>query len=160
MIAVSWEERWEGLQSRSFPPKIMTTMLMPALQKSGEKAARTEALRRCALTALAVERYRQMHNGALPPELSVLGEAALEDPFTGQPLLLKRTGLGYVVYSVGPDRQDDDADHCSAEQRQRLVERNCRPAQPSQHVNLPPGAAADSKPRLCPPFGDTPPSAL
>jgi hypothetical protein len=96
-------------KARSFPPKIMTMMLMPALQKSGEKAARIEALRRCALTALAIEHYRELHNGALPPELSALGAAALEDPFTGKPLLLKSTAHGYTVYSVGPDRQDDDA---------------------------------------------------
>ena len=72
-------------------------------------AARLEALRRCALTALAVERYRQAHNGALPPELGALSDAALGDPFTGRPLLLKKTGQGYVVYSVGPDRKDNDA---------------------------------------------------
>jgi hypothetical protein len=96
-------------KARSFPPKLMTMLLMPALQKSGEKAARLEALRCCALTALAIERYRELHNGALPPELSALGAAALEDPFTGKPLLLKSTAHGYTVYSVGPDRQDDDA---------------------------------------------------
>jgi hypothetical protein len=98
-----------GQQARRFPPKMLTMLLMPALQNSGERAARLEALRRCALTALAVEHHRQTHNGALPPDLTTLGAAALEDPFTGRPLLLKKTGQGYVVYSVGPDRTDNDA---------------------------------------------------
>lgn len=96
-------------KARRFPPKVLTLMLMPALEKAGEKAARLEALRRCAETALAVERYRQTHKGSLPAQLSELGSAALDDPFTGQPLLLKKTGRGYVVYSVGPDRKDNNA---------------------------------------------------
>lgn len=96
-------------KARQFPPKMLTLMLMPALEKAAGRAARFEALRRCAATALAVEHYREIHNGALPAQLSELGSAALADPFTGKPLLLKRTERGYVVYSVGPDRKDNDA---------------------------------------------------
>ena len=31
-----------------------------------------------------------------------------EDPFTGLDLAYRRTEKGYLVYSVGRDRQDDD----------------------------------------------------
>jgi hypothetical protein len=97
-------------KARRFPPKMVTLMLMPALEKAGEKAVRFEALRRCAVTALAVERYRHTHQGLLPAQLGELGSAALDDPFTGNPLLLKKTTRGYVVYSAGPDRKDNDAE--------------------------------------------------
>ncbi|MEY4387828.1 MAG: hypothetical protein RLY20_3111 [Verrucomicrobiota bacterium] len=97
-------------RARTFPPKVLTLMLMPALEKAGEKAARLEASRRCALAALAVERYRLAHRGALPATLSDVGAGALEDPFTGKPLLLKKTERGYLIYSVGPDRKDDDGE--------------------------------------------------
>lgn len=96
-------------KARSFPPKFLTMLLMPALQKADEKESKLEALRRCALTALAIERYRHTHNGALPSNLNALGTAVLEDPFTAQPLRFKPIGQGYVIYSVGPDRQDNDA---------------------------------------------------
>ena len=96
-------------KSRQFPPKVITRMLMPALAKAGEKASRLEAQRRCAVTALAVERHRLAHKGALPAQLSELGSATLDDPFTGQPLQFKKTERGYVVYSFGPDRKDNDA---------------------------------------------------
>src|SRR5262244_3444194 len=57
------------------------------------------------------------------------------------------------------DSQNNDADHRSAEQREWLVEGNCCPAQPSQHVNLAPDAAADATPHRCSPFLNLTPSA-
>ena len=41
-----------------------------------------------------------------------------------------------------------------AHERQRLVERDCRPAQPAQHLSLLPAAPADTRPRRRPPFRD------
>jgi hypothetical protein len=96
-------------KGRAFPPKFFTLMLMPALEKTGQKAAGLEAGRRCVLTAIAVERHRLSHQGALPAQLGELGAAVLTDPFSGKPLLFKKTERGYVVYSVGPDREDNDA---------------------------------------------------
>lgn len=69
-----------------------------------------EARRRSALLALAVERYRLAHGGALPKSLDAItpseNTADLSDPFDGQPLRYRIKPKGYVVYSVGPDRQD------------------------------------------------------
>jgi hypothetical protein len=66
------------------------------------------AIQRLALTALAVENYRNK-TGKLPKDLSALGSdfAELEDPFTGENLQYHRTEKGYVVYSVGPDLKDN-----------------------------------------------------
>src|SRR5260370_23458781 len=55
----------------------------------------------------------------------------------------------------GDDRehgQNTEDDHSHGIKRERLVERNCRPAQPAQHLNLPPVAAAEAARRRLPPF--------
>ena len=61
---------------------------------------------------IAVERFR-LKSGKLPAALSDLVSAFIEavpkDPFDGKPLRYKKLEKGYVVYSVGPDGQDDGA---------------------------------------------------
>jgi hypothetical protein len=73
--------------------------------------ARGQARMRCALVALAAERYRQEHD-AWPASLETLVQggqlkAVPLDPFDGQPLRYKRLADGVLVYSVGHDRADD-----------------------------------------------------
>jgi hypothetical protein len=74
------------------------------------KAARSDAKIRETQAALAVERYRLV-NGKLPNQLSDLVPTFLpavpSDPFDGKPLRYKTLTIGYVVYSVGDDRQDN-----------------------------------------------------
>ncbi len=43
------------------------------------------------------------------PKLTDLGLPAetIADPFTGEPLHVKKTPRGWIVYSVGPNFQDD-----------------------------------------------------
>ena len=86
--------------------------MMPALEKGANKFAAAEALRRCAMTAIAVERYRLEHNGSLPESLAGLSKELMPespiDPFSGEPLQFKQTEFGYLIYSIGPDREDDD----------------------------------------------------
>jgi ABC-type transport system involved in multi-copper enzyme maturation permease subunit len=68
---------------------------------------------RCAVVALAAERYRRRH-GEWPARLDQLTPDLLEnvpaDPFTGEPLRLRRLEDGIVIYSVGRDGQDDGGD--------------------------------------------------
>jgi hypothetical protein len=60
--------------------------------------------------ALAVERYRLAH-GKWPQSLQKLTPAFLtkvpDDPFGGGPLHYRRLGDGVVIYSVGPDKEDN-----------------------------------------------------
>ena len=97
-------------QARTFPPKIITGMVFPRCSKTQLKFASFEARRRAALTALAVERFR-VKRGELPPALATLVPEFLPaipaDPFVDHPLRYVRLAKGYVVYSVGIDRQDD-----------------------------------------------------
>ncbi len=55
---------------------------------------------------LALLQYKQVH-GAFPETLEALGVDGLTDPYTGKALLYRPEGEGFVVYSVGPDRQDN-----------------------------------------------------
>jgi hypothetical protein len=63
-----------------------------------------------ARVAVAVERYRHEHGDQLPGRLSDCS-ACLQpmpiDPYSGQPFKYAQRGSGYVVYSVGTNRQDD-----------------------------------------------------
>jgi len=69
------------------------------------------ARQRLALTALAIENFRN-ENGRLPEDLDELVPRFLvevsEDPFVGIELEYRRTEKGYVIYSVGRDREDND----------------------------------------------------
>jgi len=73
---------------------------------------------RASITAIAVERYRRDHTGALPsalPDLVPQYLAAVpQDPATGGPLLFKQDATAYTIYSVGPDKKDDGGDLNSA----------------------------------------------
>jgi hypothetical protein len=89
---------------------MFSRMLLPALDKAVVKAARCDAKMRDAQTAIAVERYR-LANGRLPNQLRDLTPTFLPavpaDPFDGKPLRYKPLAKGYVVYSVGEDREDN-----------------------------------------------------
>lgn len=69
------------------------------------------ANQRLALAALAIERFRNDH-GKLPEGFDELVPKYLaevpEDPFTGLELEYRRKENGYVIYSVGPDREDNE----------------------------------------------------
>ncbi len=91
---------------------FMSLQFMPAVKNAFLKDMRAIALVRAAERALAIENYRLSHSGKLPASLDALKPQFLkevpDDPFTAQPLRFK-TGVlsGYIVYSVGDDRQDD-----------------------------------------------------
>jgi hypothetical protein len=78
------------------------------------RAGRTLAQNRAAVMALAIERWRRVHGGALPPTLGALVPAYLReiprDPFTGAALKFIRTADSYTVYSIGIDRVDNAGD--------------------------------------------------
>jgi hypothetical protein len=96
---------------KAFPPKIISGILLPGLSRAAQKFCHLDAHRDAALTALAIERFRRAHDGALPETLQQLVPTWLPkiptDIFDGQPLRYRRLDSGYVVYSVGPDRLDN-----------------------------------------------------
>ena len=107
------EEVYQKLEHEIATKKLLifSKMLLPSMVAYARKAAESEALLRCAEAALALEKYRLAHNGALPDPiigLAALPNAAgLIDPFNGAPLRYQTLSPGYVTYSVGPDLVDD-----------------------------------------------------
>jgi hypothetical protein len=89
---------------------VLTALIMPSVIKVSEAHRRDLAGLRCAIVAVAAERYRREH-GAWPATAADLAPAFLKvlptDPYDGQPLRYKRLTDGIIVYSVGPDKQDD-----------------------------------------------------
>ncbi len=98
-------------KARKFPPKLFSSLMLPSLERIPEKFASYEARRRAALTAIAIEQFRLAHNGELPEQLEALLteyiSAVPQDPFDSKNLRFEKLATGFVVYSVGDDREDN-----------------------------------------------------
>ncbi len=105
-----WKTR--SLNAKAKGLAIALALLPSAAVALERDAANLSELRQCQ-AVLAIEQYRVAHNGALPPSLAALVPRFLSavpvDPFDGKPIRYKKKApKGYIVYSVGPDRQDDN----------------------------------------------------
>lgn len=89
---------------------IVPKLILPAVGKMFEIHLRTRANMGCAITAMAIERYR-MKEGVLPETVEALVPeylpAVYVDPFDGKPLRYEREDAGYIVYTIGGDGVDD-----------------------------------------------------
>jgi hypothetical protein len=107
-------ERADAINRIALPPRnfenILVYLLFPACEKVMEADTRTRAHCATSVAALACERYRRLY-GHWPETLADIPRTVLpkvpEDPFTGRPLLYRRTADGVVVYAVGPNGVDD-----------------------------------------------------
>jgi len=90
---------------------VFSAMLLQELGRVASSDARDRARLRDAIAAIAIERWRSAHHGALPDSLSNLAPAFLPavpvDPFDGNPLHYKKLTNGYCIYSIGPNLRDD-----------------------------------------------------
>lgn len=104
----SWSVPSPALNRLWHPLKGLADLLRPATQSFHEAAA----VRRAAARALRVLNAIQVHvppDGDAPPDLEALGlprETTL-DPFTDEPLQVRKRPEGWLVYSVGKDLVDD-----------------------------------------------------
>jgi hypothetical protein len=90
---------------------MFTALMTPALSGVVKTQAKGDALHRVADVLVAATRERLVM-GAIPETLEALVPGGLpavpRDPFTdGKPLIANRAGDAWVVYSVGPDGEDD-----------------------------------------------------
>jgi hypothetical protein len=87
-----------------------SSLLLPG--PVNEKDALVRSHLRVALTAIAIERWRKANSDLIPQTLADLVPLWLPatpvDPFDGAPLRFKRLPKGYLIYSIGPDLQDDE----------------------------------------------------
>jgi len=89
---------------------LYSAMILPAFSNVARREASTQAQLELAQVAMAVERFHNIH-GTWPENLMALRPHFLNivpsDPFDGQPLRYHRLEKGFVVYSVGPDGEDN-----------------------------------------------------
>ncbi len=112
------------------PQCVVTRAYFPALYIAVKACARRDAQREVARVGLAMSVYRADNKGAFPESLQELVPDFLTavplDPFDGKPLRLKSTEQDVIVYSIGPDDQDDggvpfDRDDKTGDVRFRLT---------------------------------------
>jgi hypothetical protein len=92
------------------PEDILLGLLMPAFDRIAGSSQRHKAVVRCAVVAVAAERFRQAR-GRWPDSIAELVPQFLAavplDPFDGKPLRWRTAPGGAMVYSVGMDGVDD-----------------------------------------------------
>ena len=86
-------------------------LLLPAFDRVCEMRFRGKAIHQAALTIIALKRFK-LEKGQFPASLNELTSFGLlnelpGDPFSDKPLGYKRTGDDFVLYSVGPDFEDN-----------------------------------------------------
>jgi len=98
----------EKAAKRELP--VYVGLMVPMAQSFGESSWRNQALLRCAIVALAVERYRIAHGHWPDSLLSLVPEFLAKvplDPYDAKPLHYGRLADGVVIYSIGPDETDN-----------------------------------------------------
>jgi hypothetical protein len=98
-------------QTRDRSPGMLSSMIVPALGAVFKAQTRSIANHRAA-TALVAATKQRLETGAVPETFDELAAQlvppASRDPFTAdQPLVMTRTDDTLLVYSVGPDGEDD-----------------------------------------------------
>lgn len=115
-----WPERvtFQGRDPSQIPGRVLVFRFDHPMQVvshlHGRQAlglGRMLAALRTSAAAVAVERYRLAHDGAMPSTLDAVVPTLLPkvpiDPFSGAPLKYKTGADGHVVYSFGTNQKDD-----------------------------------------------------
>jgi hypothetical protein len=102
-------------------PAMITRDVMPGLERVALIDNRTRVMRRLAMAALAVERFR-LAEGRLPATLDEVAPKYIDavpiDPCTGDAVIYKVTGQGFIIYGTGPDQRDDGGNRPSPSEDQ------------------------------------------
>lgn len=101
----------EKVEATAKEQPTLVRLLAPALRSFATAARRSQVELRCAIAAIAAERYRR-EKGQWPENLEALRKGRYlkqvpTDVFDGEPLRMRRLEDGLVIYSVGPDGQDN-----------------------------------------------------
>ena len=93
---------------------VVLDLLLPSLGRRTGVEAECLARLRLGWTVVALEQFRAAHGNQYPVNLSELTPdymiAAPSDPFDGQPLRYQKKGSGYMLYSIGPDLNDNSGE--------------------------------------------------
>ena len=118
-LAAGWEpypevkKKTDAMETelRDRSPGMLTSLIVPALGAVFRSQTRSVANHRAA-TALVAATKERLKTGAVPETFDELAAQmvppASRDPFTAdQPLVMKQTDDALLVYSIGPDGEDD-----------------------------------------------------
>ena len=90
---------------------IMTHLIILNLEGLVDRKTRMDAVVYVARVGLGLKLFKQK-NGAYPDTLDKLAPEFLEnipvDPFTGKALMYRKAAAGFILYSLGPNQQDDN----------------------------------------------------
>ena len=91
---------------------ILTRILLPALDRIHQHATTNRAHIELARLALLLTDYAKQNNDRYPASLKTLQLPvdSSRDPFTATPLRYRIQDGGYILYSRGPDLDDDDGE--------------------------------------------------
>jgi competence protein ComGC len=125
---------------------LAVRLFMPASTKVSEAAQRSQALLRCASTAVAAERYRLKHQNWPAGLKDLVADGLLKeipkDPYDGQPLRWRLTpNGGALVYSVGPDKIDDGGNLSRANPQAKGIDYGFELWSPRDRAGPPPAEA-------------------
>lgn len=101
------------------PTYELIAVLAPVAHQAESKVMEDEARRRICSVLIDLADYHRRH-GVFPNGLADLGASLPLDPYTDKPLLYRREGRGFVLYSVGRNFKDDGG----REQGARKEDRN------------------------------------
>lgn len=89
---------------------VLARLILPALDGCYREAARGRAEIDLARIGLMAARERK-EQGAYPVDLGQIGtpDDFPRDPFSGKQFIYRRSGDGFILYSAGPDSEDDHA---------------------------------------------------
>lgn len=105
-------EKMEELieKTKGTPPKWISSIILPPALGAPKKFCEGEFNKRALLTAIGLERFREKH-GRYPANLEETVPAFVkevpQDPFDGKSLRYRSTKGGFLLYSVGPDLEDN-----------------------------------------------------
>lgn len=101
--------RDEGLRAKPWHA-IVSKLLIGSAEAAFMKTAKAEAIALASRAGLACRLYKS-RTGHYPQALDELVPELLTevpvDPFTGKPLVYRREGEGFIVYSLGSNQKDD-----------------------------------------------------
>jgi hypothetical protein len=115
VVIVEAQQPWQQFRRatvsgnlNSAPRGTLGELLWPGLRAGVEARTRDLAQIRALRILNSLQRFgeAQGREASGLAELGLPGEAIV-DPYSGQPILLKRTGGGWIVYSVGQNGRDD-----------------------------------------------------
>jgi hypothetical protein len=97
----------QAVSKPASPWAAVVDIVLPAIDATREATERNRAALRCLRIVIAITQIEQQGGEVTGLDDLLLPKQQTIDPFTGQPLRMKKRSDGWVVYSVGKNLQDD-----------------------------------------------------